>query len=71
MKEEILTGKFTINAVDPAGTPWEVCMTDHKDSALDVLDALRGEGLVTPKRHHWVTLTEDPERGDVEDMLED
>ena len=62
-KEGAMTGKFTINAVDPSGVPWEVCMTDHTDSAAIIENALqsRPDGRV-----YWVTLTDDPERGQVD-----
>jgi len=63
-----MTGKYTINAVDRAGVPWEVCMTDHKDSAREILDAFRHRDYLHT-RTYWVTLTDDPERGDVEDEL--
>ena len=60
-----MTGKFTINAVDPSGVPWEVCMTDHADSAALVADAL-GQCWHSSKKLFWVTLTDDPERGEVD-----
>ena len=64
-----MTGKYTINAVDPAGTPWDVCMTDHGDSARAVLEAMRAVWGLNQSRVYWITLTDDPERGDVEDEL--
>ena len=59
--------RYTIRAVDRAGTPWDVCQTDHRDSARDILAGLRGLG---DGRISWPELTDDPERGDVEDELE-
>ena len=64
-----MTGKYTINAVDRAGTPWEVCMTDHKDSARDIIWGLVDKFGKSHGRVYWPTLTDDPERGDVEDEL--
>ena len=63
-----MTGKYTIHAVDPAETPWEVCVTDHAESALEILDCLR---TVNPdNRVYWLTLTDDPKREDIEMELE-
>ena len=55
--------RYTILAVDRAGTPWEVCQTDHSDSAQDILAGLRklGDG-----RTYWPNYTDDPEAGDCE-----
>jgi len=55
--------KYTILAVDPAGTPWDVCQTDHRDSAHSILAGLRG---LKDGRLYWSELTDDPERGEVD-----
>ena len=55
--------KYTINAVDRAGTPWEVCQTDYADSARDILDGLRS---LKNGRIYWPDYTDDPEIGDCE-----
>jgi len=58
-----MKGKYTINAVDRGAVAWDVCMTDQCDSSLDIVEALRQR---FPHRICWITLTDDPERGDVE-----
>jgi hypothetical protein len=64
-----MEGKFLISAVDPAGVPWDVCVTDHGDSALDILKGLRE--ISTGRRIYWVELSDNPEAGDVEIDIED
>jgi hypothetical protein len=63
-----VTGKYTISAVDRAGVPWDVCMTDHEDSAADIVNALVAARI--NGRTYWVTLTDDPERGEIDPLEE-
>lgn len=58
--------RYTIHAVDPAGTPWEVCQTGHRDSARSILAGLRS---LRDGRIYWPELTDDPERGDCEEEI--
>lgn len=64
--------KYQINAVDPSGSVWQVVTLNDPHQVSEVIDGLRNdEDSNRPNRIYWVTLTNDPEKGDIEDSMYD
>lgn len=57
---------YRVNAVDPAGTPWEVSRHQRAVDALDVLEDLQARyPFASSNRLHWVDDPDNEERGEI------
>ena len=60
--------RYTVYEADRSGECWDLCSTDDPGYALKSLEAGRA---ARPRNAFGVFLTDDPERGDVEEELQE